>query len=58
MVSIHPAAIVSKKARIAEDVKIGPLTIIEDDVVIGKGTVIDSSVSIKDGATAPGSAKM
>ncbi|MHA2344704.1 MAG: hypothetical protein ACXADW_22840 [Candidatus Hodarchaeales archaeon] len=50
MVSIHPAAIVSKKARIAEDVKIGPLTIIEDDVVIGKGTVIDSSVSIKDGA--------
>jgi UDP-N-acetylglucosamine acyltransferase len=46
----HPTAVVSKKAQIADDVKIGPHTIIEDDVVIGKGTIIDSSVSIKDGA--------
>jgi len=46
----HPSAIVSKKAKIADDVKIGPFTIIEDDVAIGKGTIVDSSVSIKDGA--------
>jgi UDP-N-acetylglucosamine acyltransferase len=46
----HPSAIVSKKAQIADDVKIGPFTIIEDDVIIGKGTIVDSSVSIKDGA--------
>jgi len=46
----HSTAIVSKKAKIADDVKIGPYTIVEDDVVIGKGAFIDSSVSIKDGA--------
>jgi len=46
----HPTAIVSSKAWIADDVKIGPYSIIEEDVVIGKGTIIDSSVSVKDGA--------
>jgi len=46
----HSTAVVSKKAKIADDVKIGPFTIVEDDVVIGKGTFVDSSVSIKDGA--------
>jgi len=46
----HPTAIVSGKARIGEDVKIGPFSIIEDDVEIGEGCVIDSHVSIKSGA--------
>jgi len=46
----HPTAIISPKAQVADDVKIGPYSIIEDDVVIGKGTIIDSHVSIKDGA--------
>jgi UDP-N-acetylglucosamine acyltransferase len=46
----HPTAIVSSKADIANDVQIGPYSIIEDDVTIGEGTVIDSSVSIKSGA--------
>ena len=46
----HPTAIVSPKAQVADDVKIGPYSVIEDDVVIGKGTIIDSHVSIKDGA--------
>ncbi|UCC78912.1 MAG: acyl-ACP--UDP-N-acetylglucosamine O-acyltransferase [Candidatus Zixiibacteriota bacterium] len=46
----HPTAIVSSKAQIADDVQVGPYSIIEDDVVIGRGTIIDSSVSIKNGA--------
>ncbi len=46
----HPTAIVSSKAQIADDVQVGPYSIIEDDVVIAKGTIIDSSVSIKNGA--------
>lgn len=46
----HSTAIVSPKAQIADDVKIGPYSVIEDDVVIAKGTIIDSHVSIKDGA--------
>ena len=46
----HPTALISPKARVADDVQVGPYSIIEDDVVIGKGVVIDSSVSIKSGA--------
>lgn len=46
----HPTAIVSSKAHIADDVSIGPFSIIEDDVEIGGGCVIDSGVSIKAGA--------
>ncbi|UCE68010.1 MAG: acyl-ACP--UDP-N-acetylglucosamine O-acyltransferase [Candidatus Zixiibacteriota bacterium] len=46
----HPTAIVSSTAKIADDVKIGPYSVIEDDVVIGRGTIVYSSVSIKDGA--------
>ncbi len=48
--SIHSTAIVSTKAQIAENVTIGPFTIIEDNVVIGEGTVIGSSVLCADGA--------
>ena len=40
---------VSKKAKIAEDVKIGHYCVIEDDVVIGPGTVIRSFVEIRNG---------
>ena len=45
--AIHPQAIVSPSARIAEDVEIGPWTFIGDDVEIGSGTVIHSHVVIK-----------
>ncbi|MGE5315888.1 MAG: acyl-ACP--UDP-N-acetylglucosamine O-acyltransferase [Acidobacteriota bacterium] len=48
--SIHPSAIVSAKAQIADNVEIGPFTIIEDDVVIGEGTKIGSSVLCANGA--------
>lgn len=50
MANIHPTAIVSPKAEIAEDVIIGPYCVIEDDVVIQSGCQIQSHVIIKDGA--------
>ena len=37
---IHPTAIISPKAQVADDVAIGPYTIVGDDVIIGQGTVI------------------
>jgi UDP-N-acetylglucosamine acyltransferase len=49
-ITIHPSAIVSAKAQIADHVEIGPFTIIEDDVVIGEGTTIHSSVLCANGA--------
>lgn len=45
--NIHPTAIISSKAEIAEDVTIGPYSVIEDDVVIGEGCNIASHVVIK-----------
>ena len=43
---IHPTAIISSKAEIDTDVKIGPYTVIGDDVVVGSGTTIGSHVVI------------
>lgn len=50
MNDIHPSAIVSKKAEIADDVVIGPHSIVEDDVVVGRGCRIASSVLLASGA--------
>lgn len=50
---IHPTAVVSKKASLADDVQIGPYSVIGDDVVIGSGTTIGSHVVIN-GPTAIG----
>ncbi len=47
-VEIHPTAIVSPKAKIGVNVKIGPFSIIEDHVEIGDNTEISSNVKIKD----------
>jgi UDP-N-acetylglucosamine acyltransferase len=50
--NIHPTAIVSKKAKLAGDVIVGPFVLIGDNVVIGAGTkigarcVIDGNTSI------------
>ena len=44
--SIHPTAIVSGKANIGDDVRIGPYTIIGDNVSIRSGTRIGSHVVI------------
>jgi len=50
MINIHPTAIVSKKAELADGVSVGPNSIIHDDVIIGENTEIRSSVVISDGA--------
>jgi UDP-N-acetylglucosamine acyltransferase len=47
---IHATAIVSSKAQLADDVVVGPYSIIEDDVTIDSGTKIASSVLIASGA--------
>ncbi len=47
--TIHPAALVSQKAKIGENVGIGPFTIVEDDVQIGDGSVIASGVLMANG---------
>ena len=43
---IHATAIVSDSAKIADDVAIGPYSIIGDEVEIGKGTRIESHVVV------------
>lgn len=47
---IHSTTIVSEKAKIGANTKIGAFTIIEDDVVIGDNCDIRSSVVISNGA--------
>ena len=47
--NIHPTAIVSPDARIAEDVEIGPGAIISGDVEIGRGCTIQARAVIEDG---------
>lgn len=44
---IHPTAIIDSKAQLAEDVEVGPYSVIGADVEIGKGTVIGPHVVIK-----------
>jgi len=44
---IHNSAIVSPSARLADDVEVGPYTIIEGDVEIGEGTTIGPHTVIK-----------
>ncbi len=48
---IHPTAIVSQAAQIADNVEIGPYSIIGDDVKIGEGTIIKSHVVIEGDTT-------
>lgn len=43
---IHPSAIISKKAKLAQDAEIGPYVIIEDDVQIGRGVKVFSHAHI------------
>ena len=52
-VNVHPSAVVSPKAKIADGVCIGPFSIIGERVEIGRDTVIDSHVVI-DGNTVIG----
>lgn len=50
MTEIHSTAIVSPKAKLGENVKVGPFTIIYDNVEIGNNCIIDANVVIYDGA--------
>jgi UDP-N-acetylglucosamine acyltransferase len=50
MTQIHSTALVSKKARIGENVSIGPYVIVEDDVEIGNDCKIGPHVVIYNGA--------
>ncbi len=43
---IHPTAIISDSAKIADDVEIGPYSIVGDNVEIGSGTRVGSHVVI------------
>lgn len=44
---IHPSAIIDPSAQLADDVKVGPFTVIGPDVVIESGTEIASHVVLK-----------
>ncbi len=46
---IHPTALISKKVELAEDVEIGPYSMVKEDVVIEEGTKIHSHVLIEPG---------
>lgn len=47
---IHPHTYIHPNARLAQNVKIDPFTVIHQDVEIGEGTWIGSNVTIMDGA--------
>jgi UDP-N-acetylglucosamine acyltransferase len=44
---IHPTAIISPRAELASDVRVGPYSVIEDDVAIGEGCEIGTHAVIK-----------
>ncbi len=50
MVSIHPTAIVSSKAKLGNNVNVLPFTIIEDDVEIGNDCTIGPSAVLYNGS--------
>jgi UDP-N-acetylglucosamine acyltransferase len=45
--NIHPTAVISPRAEIASDARVGPYVVIEDDVIIGEGCEIASHAVIK-----------
>ena len=44
---MHPSSIVSKKAKLADDISVGPHAIIGDNVAIGAGTKVGASCVIE-----------
>ena len=48
---VHPTAIVSKKAKLADDIQVGPYSIIADNAVIGKSTQIHAYCVIEGNTT-------
>ena len=47
---IHEMAIVSSKAKLGDDIEIGPYAIIEDDVEVGDGGKVAAHAILKSGA--------
>lgn len=50
MPNIHNLSFVHPKARLADDVEVGPFCFVEEDVEVGQGTKLDSHVTIKSGS--------
>jgi UDP-N-acetylglucosamine acyltransferase len=48
-VRIHPLAVISPTAKIAEDVEIGPFCVVEPDVTIGAGCRLEAGAIVKVG---------
>jgi len=48
---IHPTAIISKKARLADDIQVGPYTIIGDNVVVGRAAKLGAYCIIEGNTT-------
>ena len=44
---IHPTAVVSPRAELAPDVRVGPYAVIEDEVVIAEGCEIGAHAIVK-----------
>ena len=44
--SIHPTAIISPEAELANDVEVGPYSVIRGKVRVGSGTVIENHATI------------
>lgn len=44
---IHPTAVISTRAELAEDVRVGPYAVVEDDVRIGSGCEIGAHAVVK-----------
>jgi len=51
MSNIHNTCIISTNAKLADNVRIGPYSIIEENVEIGEGTIIHPYVHVKSGTT-------
>jgi UDP-N-acetylglucosamine acyltransferase len=49
MIQVHPSAVVSKEAYLADGVVIGPNCVVDGDVSIGGGTILDANVVINKG---------
>jgi UDP-N-acetylglucosamine acyltransferase len=48
--NIHPTALINPKARLGENVSVGPYAVIEGDVAIGDGTTVASHALISGGS--------
>jgi UDP-3-O-[3-hydroxymyristoyl] glucosamine N-acyltransferase len=55
---IHPSAVVSMSARIADSASVGPLTVIEDDVEIGERVFLGPGCIVQRGARVGADSRM